>query len=97
MSVPTVRVEVHAKPGSKRAGVGGARRDALVVSVTQRPVDGAANEAIRRALAEALGVRRSEVSLRSGASARTKLFDVSVESDDAAEDLRRRVAELKDG
>jgi uncharacterized protein YggU (UPF0235/DUF167 family) len=48
------------------------------VAVSERAVDGAATEATRRALAEALGVRRSEVSLVSGATSREKVFDIDV-------------------
>ena len=44
-------------------------------------VDGKATEAVRRALADALGVRPAAVSLRLGASSRDKVFTVN--GDDA--------------
>jgi uncharacterized protein len=74
-------VPVRVKPGAARARVGG-RHDgpfgpALVVAVHAPPVDGRATEAARRALAESLGVRPAQVTLRSGAASRDKLFLVS--------------------
>jgi uncharacterized protein YggU (UPF0235/DUF167 family) len=73
-------VAVRVKPGASRARVAGAydgpHGRALVVAVTAPAVDGRATEAARRALADALGVRRSAVSLRTGAASRDKLFEV---------------------
>ena len=48
----------------------------LVVRVSARPVDGRANEAVRAALAEAFDLRRQQVTLTAGASARLKVFDL---------------------
>ena len=45
--------------------------------VTAPPVEGEANEAVRRLLAETLGVSRSLVSLKRGSKSRTKFFEVS--------------------
>lgn len=74
-------VAVRVKPGASRTRVGG-RYDgrygaALVVAVDAPPVDGRATEAARRALADALGVRTSDVTLRAGARGRDKLFMVA--------------------
>jgi len=86
-----VHIAVRVKPGSARAAVGGVHGDALVVAVNAPPVDGRATEAARRALAAALGVPRSTVSLRSGATSRDKIFTV----DDPPADLAARVAALR--
>ena len=67
---------VRVKPGSSRVGVGGDHDGALVIRVAARAVDGKATEAALRALAEALGIRRSAVSLVTGASSRAKVVDV---------------------
>jgi uncharacterized protein len=76
-----VVVAVRVKPGASRTRVGGSRPGpygpALVVAVTAPAVDGRATEAARRALADALGVRASVVSLRTGAASRDKLFTVN--------------------
>jgi len=72
-----MRVTLRVKPGSSRTQVGGDHDGALVVRVNARAVDGKATEAALRALAEALGLRRSEVTLVTGATARTKLVDLN--------------------
>jgi len=82
-----VRVSVRVRPGSSRTAVGGAHDGALVVRVSARAVEGAATEAVLVAVAEALGIRRREVSLVSGATSRTKVLDVP-------DGLEARVGEL---
>jgi uncharacterized protein len=71
-----VRVTVRVLPGSVRPGVGGERDGALVVRVSQRPVDGKATDAALDALAVAFGVRRPAVTLVAGATSRTKVVEV---------------------
>jgi len=71
-----VRYTVHAKPGSRRPGVEVGEDGSLTVRVAARAVDGAANEAIVRAVAGHLGVRPSAVVIARGHGARTKLVDV---------------------
>lgn len=67
---------MRVRPGASRTAVGGSYDGALVVKVNARAVEGAATEAVLRAVAEALGVRRREVSLVSGATSRTKVLEV---------------------
>ncbi len=56
---------------------GGALRDgSLEVAVRARAVEGAANEAVRDAVAAALGVRRSAVTIVRGHTCRLKLVEV---------------------
>jgi hypothetical protein len=52
------------------------RDDAYTVSVKERPVEGRANEAITRLLAEHFHVPRSHVRLVSGAIAKRKVFEI---------------------
>jgi uncharacterized protein (TIGR00251 family) len=67
---------VRVTPRASRAAVGGLREGELLVRVTAPPVEGAANEAVIAALAEALGIPRREVRLESGARGRSKLVSV---------------------
>jgi len=65
------------RPGASRTRVGGTHGAALVVRVAPRAVDGAATEAALAAVARALGVRRRDVALVSGATSRDKVVEVS--------------------
>lgn len=92
-----VAVAVRVKPAASRTRVGG-RYDgpygpSLVVAVTAPAVDGRATEAARRAVAAALGVRLSAVSVRHGAASRDKLFVVAP----APAGLADRVRTLRGG
>lgn len=60
-------------PRAGRTAVGGSRDGALLVRVTAPPVEGAANEAVRRAVAAALGVAPTEVRIERGARGRRKV------------------------
>ncbi|MGY1663669.1 DUF167 domain-containing protein [Geodermatophilus sp. SYSU D00705] len=71
-----MRVSIRVRPAAGRTAVGGSHDGALVVRVAARPVDGAATEAALAAVAAALGVRRRQVGLVSGATSRTKVVEV---------------------
>jgi uncharacterized protein len=71
-----VRITVRVVPGSARPGVGGQRDGALLVRVSERAVEGNATAAALAAVAAALGVRRSAVTLVTGAASRIKIIDV---------------------
>jgi len=53
-----------------------ADRRALVVAVAAPAVDGKANEAVRRAVAEAFGVRARDVTVVSGERSRDKVLEI---------------------
>jgi len=66
-------IDVVVKPGSREPGL--SREDgALVLRVRERAIEGAANSACLRALAEAYGVAPSAVSLVRGLRSRHKRF-----------------------
>ncbi len=78
VSTSTV-VRVRVTPRADRDAVAGVRAcdRVLVVRTTAPPVDGAANAACVKLVADALGVRRSQVSLSGGATSRDKRFAVA--------------------
>lgn len=93
-----VVVPVSAKPRARRDAIVGARHGALVVETTEAPEQGAANEAIRRLLADALGVARMRVELSAGAASRRKRFKVAGLSEPLArERLAARLEGHRDG
>jgi hypothetical protein len=71
-----VRFAVRVQPRASRSEVAGVHGDALKVRLSAPPVDGAANEALVRLLAEALGVPRRAVRIESGHGSRTKRVEV---------------------
>lgn len=71
-----VRLRLRVQPRASRTEVAGVHGDAIRVRLTAPPVDGAANEALVRLLAERLGVARGAVRLVAGAGGRTKVVEV---------------------
>jgi len=85
-------VPVRAQPGARRTGVVGSHGTALKLAVQAPPVDGKANEALRQALAEALGIRSSQVEQVGALSSRDKKFLVRGLEREALETLLARLA-----
>ena len=74
----TETVVVRVKPGSKKGPLIETAADGeLTIYVRERAIDGKANEAVVRLLAEHLGVPRSGVELASGATSRIKRFRIT--------------------
>jgi uncharacterized protein (TIGR00251 family) len=80
-------LSIRAQPGAKRTGICGKHGDLLKVAVTQAAEKGKATAAILHVLADALGLRRSQLELLSGQTSRTKR--VLVQGIDAAELTQR--------
>ena len=85
-----VRIEVEVKVRASRTAVLGVREQRLSVALAAPPVDGAANEALRRALAELFELPRQEVRIVSGEKSRRKL--VELRGADLAQILARLAA-----
>ena len=64
-------------------------RDELEVRVAEAPADGAANEAVVRLLAKALGISRSELSIVAGATSRHKRIAIPFDLARSAPAARR--------
>jgi len=79
---------IRVTPRSAKPGIGGWRaaadgRDELEVRVAEAPADDAANEAVIKLLAKALGVSRSELSIISGATSRHKRVRIPFDAAEA--------------
>ena len=79
-----MRITLWVRPRSGRSAVGGDHGGSLVVRVQAAPESGKATEQALRVLADALGVRRHQVSLVSGHSSRTKVVEVDADDDQLA-------------
>lgn len=65
-------VHIRVIPRARKDEVAGERAGRLLVRTTAAPVDGSANEAVRKLLARRFGVSTSAVELVSGARSRDK-------------------------
>jgi uncharacterized protein (TIGR00251 family) len=63
---------IRVQPRAKRTEVAGERGGAVVIRVSAPPVDGRANEAVTRLIAERLNVPRSAVEIVRGHGSRDK-------------------------
>lgn len=68
---------VRVTPRAKRAEIVEVAEGALKVKLAAPPVEGAANDALIKFLAERLGVRAAQVEIVSGHTARTKVVRVT--------------------
>lgn len=77
-----VILDLSVAPNAKRTEVAGWHDGALRVRLAAPPIDGAANDALRKWLAAQLGLTQSQVELLRGASGRRKQWavDASVEA-----------------
>ena len=71
-----MKIGVRVKPGYPHTAVGGHHGGELIVTVTERAVDGAATRAALKAVEEALGLRPYEVHLVTGATSKSKVIEI---------------------
>ncbi|MHB9037458.1 MAG: DUF167 domain-containing protein [Armatimonadota bacterium] len=81
-------LKLHVTPRGSKNEITGWRDDVLCVKITAPPVEGAANAAIVKFIADALKVRKSQVELVSGEKSREKSVKVIGLSES---DLRSRL------
>ena len=72
-----VTLDIVVQPRCSREGVGPVVGDRLKVSVNAPPVDGKANEAVQRVLAETFGVPRSAVTILRGETGKRKTVRIA--------------------
>ena len=71
-------IRVQVKPGGSRDSVATQSDGSLLVRTTVKPIDGAANQAVVKLLAEFYGVSKSRVRLKKGHAARYKTFQIDL-------------------
>lgn len=86
-ATPAARLAVKVVPGAKRDEIVGPHGDRLKVRVSAPPEDGKANKAVCALLAEALGVKRSAVTVIVGPSSPEKT--IRIDGLSAADVLRK--------
>jgi len=81
-------LRLHVTPRGSKNEIIGWRDDVLCVKITAPPVEGAANAAIVKFIADALKIRKSQVELVSGERSREKALRITGLTQ---EDIRARI------
>ena len=68
---------LHVQPGAKRTELAGLHGDALKIRLAAPPIEGRANEALLRFVADAFGVPLRQVELKQGSQSRHKVVAIS--------------------
>lgn len=84
-----VTMSLVIQPRAGKTAVAGVLGGALKIRIAAPPVDGAANDALVEFLADALGVAKSAISIRSGETGRRKIVRVEGVTADQARSLHR--------
>ncbi len=79
-----VLLRVRVQPKASRNAVAGLTDECCRIALTAPPVEGAANEALIEFLAKVLAVKKRQVTLVSGAHARSKCLHIAGLSPNAA-------------
>ena len=73
-----VRISLHVQPGAKRSALAGPYGDnSWKLAIQAPPVDGKANEAVQKLLAQWMDCPKGKVTLLSGQTSRDKVFFIS--------------------
>lgn len=86
-----VRITVQLAPNAKKNEVTGVLDDALKIRLHAQPIEGKANEALTRYLADLLAVPKSAVSIAHGHASKRKIIEISSPKLNADE-VRRKLA-----
>ncbi len=68
----TLTLVLHVQPGAKQTSVAGLHGEALKIRLAAQPVEGKANEALLRFIADQFGVALRNVELKQGGQSRHK-------------------------
>jgi uncharacterized protein (TIGR00251 family) len=84
---------LHIQPGAKKTEFAGLHGDALKIRLAAPPVDGKANEALIKFIAETLRLPKSAVNLKNGQNSRRKVLEITGAAFDAIRAWPERNAE----
>ena len=68
---------LHVQPGAKRTEVAGLHGEAMKIRLAAPPVEGRANEALLKFIAESFGVPLRQVELKQGGQSRHKIVAIT--------------------
>ena len=88
-------LRLRIQPRASKEGIEGVREGRLRVRVSSPPVDGAANEALLRILADVIGVPRRSIALTRGVKSRDKDVIVQGVAPRASELIARLIGQSK--
>ena len=72
-----ITLTLHIQPGAKRTEVSGLHGEALKIRLAAPPIEGRANEALLKFIAESFGVPLRQVELKQGGQSRHKVVAVT--------------------
>lgn len=72
-----ITLTLHVQPGAKRSEINGLHGEALKIRLAAPPIDGRANEALIKFIAELFEVPQRQVELKQGGQSRHKVVAVS--------------------
>jgi len=71
-----ITLTLHVQPGAKKSEIAGIHGEALKIRLAAPPVEGRANEALQKFIAELFAVPRRRVELIQGAQSRRKIVAI---------------------
>lgn len=86
-----IRITVQITPNAKKSEVIGVLDDALKIRLQAQPIEGKANEALVRFLADVLDLPKSAIAITHGHTSKRKIVGIAA-SRLTEEELRRRLA-----
>jgi uncharacterized protein (TIGR00251 family) len=72
-----ITVTLHVQPNARKSGIAGLHGDALKIRIAAPAVDNRANSALIEFLGETLGVPKSAIAIRHGATGRRKVLEIT--------------------
>lgn len=73
-----MKISVKVKPRSKKQCIEKKEDDCWIVNLKSPPVDGKANQELITIIAQELGVKKSQVIIKSGLSSTNKIIEINL-------------------